>query len=95
MAIVLTVATGSAQQPAHNMSNGGPYKVLKTARVGGEGNWDYIYADAAGRRLYIPRRGAPPAAAAGAAAPAQRGCGPNSDAPDDLRPRHARAGGTD
>jgi DNA-binding beta-propeller fold protein YncE len=34
---------------------GGPYKVLKTARVGGEGGWDYIYADAAGRRLYIPR----------------------------------------
>jgi DNA-binding beta-propeller fold protein YncE len=73
MAIVLTVATGSAQQPAHNMANAGPYKVLKTARVGGEGNWDYIYADAAGRRLYIPRRGTPPAAAAGAAAPAAAG----------------------
>jgi DNA-binding beta-propeller fold protein YncE len=72
MAIVLSVSTGSAQQPAHNMSNGAPYKVLKTARVGGEGNWDYIYADAAGRRLYIPRRGAPPAAA-GAAAPATAG----------------------
>ena len=70
MAIVLTVATGSAQQPAHNMSNAGPYKVLKTARVGGEGNWDYIYADAAGRRLYIPRRGAvAPAATDGAATP--------------------------
>ena len=37
----------------------GPYKVLKTAKVGGEGGWDYIYADAAGRRLYIPRRGTP------------------------------------
>ena len=35
----------------------GPYKVLKTAKVGGEGGWDYIYADTAGRRLYIPRRG--------------------------------------
>ncbi len=32
-----------------------PYKILKTARVGGEGGWDYIFADAAGRRLYIPR----------------------------------------
>jgi DNA-binding beta-propeller fold protein YncE len=32
-----------------------PYQVLKTARVGGEGGWDYIYADADGRRLYIPR----------------------------------------
>ena len=37
----------------------GPYKVLKTAKVGGEGGWDYIYADPAGRRLYIPRRGNP------------------------------------
>jgi DNA-binding beta-propeller fold protein YncE len=37
----------------------GPYKVLKSARVGGEGGWDYIYADPDGRRLYIPRRGAP------------------------------------
>jgi hypothetical protein len=35
----------------------GPYKVLKSAKVGGEGGWDYIYADSAGRRLYIPRRG--------------------------------------
>ncbi|MDP9171890.1 MAG: hypothetical protein M3N54_14835, partial [Acidobacteriota bacterium] len=33
----------------------GPYKVLKTVRAGGEGGWDYIFADAAGRRLYIPR----------------------------------------
>src|SRR5215467_5108306 len=41
----------------------GPYKVLKTARVGGEGGWDYIYADVAGRRLYIPRRGIAAAAA--------------------------------
>src|SRR5262249_56861663 len=31
----------------------GPYKVLKTARVGGEGGTDYIYADTVGRRLYI------------------------------------------
>jgi DNA-binding beta-propeller fold protein YncE len=52
--VMLALATatfapiGSAQQVA-------PYKVLKTARVGGEGGWDYIYADAAGRRLYIPR----------------------------------------
>src|SRR6266571_352208 len=53
IAIVFAVAIGLAQQP----SAGGPYKVLKTARVGGEGNWDYIYADVAGRRLYIPRRG--------------------------------------
>jgi len=55
LAIVLTFApSGVAQQT-------GPYKVLKTARVGGEGGWDYIYADVAGRRLYIPRRGTPAA----------------------------------
>src|SRR4029077_4934562 len=33
----------------------GPYKVQKTARVGGEGGTDYIYADTVGRRLYITR----------------------------------------
>ncbi len=46
--IVVSAPLGLAQQD-------GPYKVLKTARVGGEGGWDYIFADAVGRRLYIPR----------------------------------------
>ena len=36
----------------------GPYKVLKTAKVGGEGGTDYIYADPVGRRLYITRSAA-------------------------------------
>jgi DNA-binding beta-propeller fold protein YncE len=53
IAIALFTCAALAQQAAAP----GPYKVLKTARVGGEGGWDYIYADAAGRRLYIPRRG--------------------------------------
>jgi len=48
-AAIATFAPIGPAQPA------GPYKVLKTARVGGEGGWDYIYADAQGRRLYIPR----------------------------------------
>jgi DNA-binding beta-propeller fold protein YncE len=62
-AVVATFAPiGLAQQAA-------PYKVLKTARVGGEGGWDYIFADAAGRRLYIPR-GATRAVAATETAPA-------------------------
>src|SRR3982750_2315872 len=38
-------------------AGGGPYRVLRTARVGGEGGSDYIYADEAARRLYIPRGG--------------------------------------
>ena len=54
--IATLIAIGVAQQT-------GPYKVLKMARVGGEGGWDYIYADSAGRRLYIPRRGSAAAAA--------------------------------
>jgi DNA-binding beta-propeller fold protein YncE len=37
------------------MSQDGPYKVLKTAKVGGLGGFDYIYADDIGRRLYIAR----------------------------------------
>ncbi len=31
-------------------SSDGPYKVLKSARVGGEGGTDYIYADVDNRR---------------------------------------------
>jgi DNA-binding beta-propeller fold protein YncE len=61
LAIATVAPIGLAQQT-------GPYKVLKTARVGGEGGWDYIYADVAGRRLYIPRRGAPANAATETAA---------------------------
>ncbi len=34
-----------------------PYKILKQAKVGGEGGFDYVYADDAGRKLYIPRTG--------------------------------------
>ena len=37
----------------------GAYRVIKTAKVGGAGGFDYIYADADGRKLYIPRTGNP------------------------------------
>jgi DNA-binding beta-propeller fold protein YncE len=37
----------------------GPYKIVKTAKVGGDGGFDYIYADNDGRKLYIPRPGQP------------------------------------
>ena len=40
---------------AFQVPTDGPYKVLKTARVGGEGGTDYIFADPVGRRLYITR----------------------------------------
>jgi DNA-binding beta-propeller fold protein YncE len=48
-------AVATAFAPMGSAQQTGRYKVLKTARVGGEGGWDYIYADAVGRRLYIPR----------------------------------------
>jgi DNA-binding beta-propeller fold protein YncE len=37
----------------------GPYKVLKTAKVGGTGGFDYVYADSAARKLYVARSGNP------------------------------------
>src|SRR5664279_5361628 len=52
--IALVAFIGLSQQAP----TAGPYKVLKTAKVGGEGGFDYVYADVAGRRLYIPRSGA-------------------------------------
>lgn len=48
-------AVGFAMLAAAGMAQQGPYKVLKTAKVGGGGGFDYIYSDDAGRRLYIPR----------------------------------------
>ncbi len=53
VSIALFTTVGLAEQAGTD----GPYKVLKTAKVGGEGGFDYIYADVAGRRLYIPRGG--------------------------------------
>ena len=54
-ALVIALFTPSAL--AQQAGTDGPYKVLKSAKVGGEGGFDYIYADAVGRRLYIPRGG--------------------------------------
>lgn len=32
-----------------------PYKVIKNVKVDGKGRLDFVFADAAGRRLYVPR----------------------------------------
>ena len=45
--------TGLAQPPTS-----GPNRIIKTVKVGGEGGFDYIFADVKGRRLYTPRGGA-------------------------------------
>jgi hypothetical protein len=47
LAVVVASSTVIAQQ--------GPYKVLARAKVGGEGNTDYIYANPIDGRLYITR----------------------------------------
>ena len=42
---------------AQDAPTAGPYKVLKTVKVGGEGALTIFIADVEGRRLYIPRSG--------------------------------------
>ena len=54
LTLLLTAAI-AALAPIVLAQSTGPYKVIKTARVGGEGGTDYIYADTVGRRLYITR----------------------------------------
>jgi len=48
-AMLLIAAPASAQA--------GPYKVIQTSKIGGDGGSDYINADSDGRRLYIARSG--------------------------------------
>ena len=55
--VIATLAIIALAQPAPAT---GPYKVVKTAKVGGDGGFDYVYADVDGRRLYVPRTGANP-----------------------------------
>jgi hypothetical protein len=57
VAVAAVIATSASLGLAQQASNAGPYKVLKTAKVGGEGGYDYIFADVEARRLYIPRGG--------------------------------------
>ena len=49
-ATLLLIVAGAAVAAA-----GPGYKVVKTYKVGGEGGWDYLTADAVARRLYISR----------------------------------------
>src|SRR3954471_8115828 len=54
LTLLLIAAIAALARPVLAQSTG-PYKVLKTAKVGGEGGTDYIFADPVGRRLYITR----------------------------------------
>jgi DNA-binding beta-propeller fold protein YncE len=50
------VALGSTAR-GQDAPLGQEYKIVKTANVGGEGRFDYVFADSDGRKLYIPRAG--------------------------------------
>jgi len=56
----LGFAVGIAMLASSGFAQQGPYKVLKTVKVGGVGAYDYVQADVEGRRLYIARTGASP-----------------------------------
>ncbi len=47
----------AALAPAGVLAQSGPYKVLATTKVGGPGGFDYVFADADGRKLYVARSG--------------------------------------
>ena len=55
------LTAGALTAPAASKSAGkapaGAYRLIRTAKVGGDGGFDYVYADVSGRRLYIPRSG--------------------------------------
>jgi hypothetical protein len=52
--IAALASVALAQSPS---MGSGPYKVLKTVKVGGDGGFDYVEADAGARRLYVCRSG--------------------------------------
>ncbi len=55
--IAIAIAVCGTAMSAQQRGSTGPYKVLRVEKVGGDGGFDYVYADSSGRRLYIPRSG--------------------------------------
>lgn len=51
----LALATTGTGLFAQDADSSGSYKILKAVKTGGDGGFDYVYADSAGRR----RRGRP------------------------------------
>jgi DNA-binding beta-propeller fold protein YncE len=60
LGIVVMIAVCAPAGWAQQASAAGPYKVLKTVKVGGDGGWDYVNVDVENRRLYIARTGRTP-----------------------------------
>lgn len=45
VATIIALALGAAASAASAQPASGPYKVIKTVKAGGDGSWDYVYAD--------------------------------------------------
>lgn len=55
--VLATLAAFAAVLPFAAPAQSGPYKILKTVKVGGDGGFDYVTADPDGRTLYVARSG--------------------------------------
>jgi DNA-binding beta-propeller fold protein YncE len=51
------VATLAVLLPLAAHAQTGPYKVIQTVKIGGDGGFDYVTADSDGRNLYVARSG--------------------------------------
>jgi len=58
LVLATVTATLASMVLAQQTPTAGPYKIIKTVKAGGEGGFDYIFADITGRPLYTPRGGA-------------------------------------
>jgi DNA-binding beta-propeller fold protein YncE len=56
--VFATFAALAPLLPLAVYAQGGPYKVIQTVKVGGDGGMDYVTADSDGRNLYVARSGA-------------------------------------
>jgi DNA-binding beta-propeller fold protein YncE len=55
--LVAAIAASAGFAVAQTTKESAPYKVLQITKVGGEGGFDYVYADSDSRKLFIVRSG--------------------------------------
>ena len=58
LSVILSIASFAAALPgALSAQSTSPYKILSVDKLGGDGGWDYLTADATTRQLYFARSG--------------------------------------
>jgi DNA-binding beta-propeller fold protein YncE len=57
LSLLLSAAALAATLTPTLSAQSGPYKILNIAKIGGDGGWDYLTADAPSRQLYFARSG--------------------------------------